>query len=96
MIHRRTLIGLLAIGCITAMGYGLILKEENPIAGNSYIGFGTLILFLVAMPIFIFTESKGKKIKDYMLTTENIKKMQGKSEKPKKREHKAKKTIENS
>jgi|TARA_B110000027_G_scaffold77051_1_gene82060 hypothetical protein len=88
MLSRRSLIGLLAIGCISAMVYGLIIVEDAPTAGNSYIGFGTLFLFLIAMPLFIFTEGKGKKVKDYMLTEENIRKMQAKSKKRPKKEDK--------
>jgi hypothetical protein len=30
----------------------------------------------VAMPLFLIKESKGKNMKNYMLTEENIKKMQ--------------------
>ena len=81
MLSKRSLIGLLAIGCLSAIVYGLIIQESQPVAGNSYIGFGVLFLFLVAMPLFIFTEGKGKKVKDYMLTEENIRKMQAKTKK---------------
>ncbi len=88
MLSKRSLIGLLAIGCLSAIVYGLILQESQPVAGNSYIGFGVLFLFLVAMPLFIFTEGKGKKVKDYMLTEENIRKMQAKSKKRPKKEDK--------
>ena len=88
MLSKRSLIGLLAIGCISAMIYGLIIAEDSPQAGNSYVGFGTLFLFLVAMPLFIFTEGKGKKVKDYMLTEENIRKMQAKTKKRPKKEDK--------
>ena len=88
MLSKRSLIGLLAIGCLSAIVYGLIIQESQPVAGNSYIGFGILFLFLVAMPLFIFTEGKGKKVKDYMLTEENIRKMQAKSKKRPKKEDK--------
>jgi len=81
MLSKRSLISLLAIGCLSAIVYGLIIQESQPVAGNSYIGFGVLFLFLVAMPLFIFTEGKGKKVKDYMLTEENIRKMQAKTKK---------------
>jgi len=40
------------------------------------------------MPLFIFTEGKGKKVKDYMLTEENIRKMQAKTKKRPKKEDK--------
>ena len=88
MLSKRSLIGLLAICCLSAIVYGLIIQESQPVAGNSYIGFGVLFLFLVAMPLFIFTEGKGKKVKDYMLTEENIRKMQAKTKKRPKKEDK--------
>ena len=88
MFSRRSLIGLLSLGCLSAMIYGLLIVEDSPQAGNSYIGFGTLFLFLVTMPLFIFTEGKGKKVKDYMLTEENIRKMQAKTKKRPKKEDK--------
>nr|WP_297913534.1 hypothetical protein [uncultured Allomuricauda sp.] len=56
--------------------YGFVLKKTNEVNANKFIGFGTIGLFLVAMPLFLIKESKGKKMKDYMLTKENIKKMQ--------------------
>ena len=39
------------------------------------IGFGVLGLFLVVFPLFIYYRWKGKDIKDYMLTQENLEKM---------------------
>jgi hypothetical protein len=55
--------------------YGFTLKSDNETLANKYIGFGTVGLFLVAMPLFLIKESKGKKMKDYMLTKENIEQM---------------------
>ena len=60
--------------------YGFTIMEENPVIANKYIGFGTVGIFLIAMPLFLIKESKGKKVKDYMLTEENIRKMQEKKE----------------
>ncbi|PRX57130.1 hypothetical protein CLV81_1131 [Flagellimonas meridianipacifica] len=56
--------------------YGFNIKSEDEIRGNKFIGAGTVGLFLVAMPLFLIKESRGKKMKDYMLNQENIKKMQ--------------------
>ncbi len=84
--YKRPLIGLFALGCLSSIAYGLLTKETDPTLGNSYVGFGTLFLFLVAMPLFIFSESKGKKIQDYMLNEDNIKKMRAKTEKDQKKE----------
>lgn len=63
--------------------YGFTLPEEATELADKFKGFGTAGLFLVAMPLFIFTAAKGKNLKDYMLTDENIRKMRKKdTEKP--------------
>lgn len=63
--------------------YGFNLPEENEALADKFKGAGTVGLFLVAMPLFLYNYSKGKKMKDYMLTEENILKMRRKeSEKP--------------
>jgi len=74
--YLTTLIAMAAFGAII---YGFTLKEQDESLGNRYIGFGTLALFFVAMPLFLIKESKGKKMKDYMLTHENIDKMRKKN-----------------
>jgi len=71
--HFIVCIVFLAIGSIS---YGFYLKSENSIKGDKYIGIGTVGLFLVAMPLFLIKESRGKNMKDYTLNKENIKKMQ--------------------
>ncbi len=68
----------------TAIIYGFNLEESQEALANKYIGSGTVALFLIAMPLFLYKESKGRKFKDYMLTDESVRKMQGKE--PKKSE----------
>lgn len=58
--------------------YGFGIQDNDPAMGHKCIGFGTSGLFLVAMPLFLVHAGKGKKVKDYMLTEENIRKMQAK------------------
>ncbi|HUH47288.1 MAG TPA: hypothetical protein VLZ54_09060 [Arenibacter sp.] len=74
----KYLISLILIGSAVAITYGFIIKEEQLVLANKCIGFGTVGIFLIAMPLFLYTYSKGKKLNDYMLTRENILKMQGK------------------
>jgi len=82
MVNKSSYIVLfIVIASIGGIIYGFSLLEENPAFANKCIGFGTVGLFLIAMPLFLFKESKGKKVKDYMLTEENIRKMQGRTEK---------------
>ncbi len=82
-MKMKHIIVVITLSSIAAIIYGFSIKEEENALANKFIGSGTVGLFLIAMPLFLFKESKGKKVKDYMLTDENIKKMQGKDiEKP--------------
>lgn len=72
------LIVILSFGLII---YGFSLDDAQEALADKYIGSGTLGLFLLAMPLFLYKESRGKKMNDYMLTEENIRKMQGKATK---------------
>ncbi|MDF0707928.1 hypothetical protein [Flagellimonas okinawensis] len=76
----KHLVFLIMLSALGSIFYGLSLKEDDPIAPK-FIGGGTIGLFLVAMPLFLWKESKVKNMKDYMLTKENIKKMQEKERK---------------
>lgn len=86
LTHKYT-ITLIVLSSIITIIYGFTVIEENPPLGNKCIGFGTVGLFLIAMPLFLFKESKGKKMKDYMLTEENIKKMRNTEEKSQKNDN---------
>jgi len=80
-IKTKHIITLIALASVTAIIYGFSIQEEDLVLANKCIGFGTVALFFIAMPLFLIKESKGKKVKDYMLTEENIRKMQGKKDK---------------
>ena len=73
---------LIVLASLAGIVYGFILMDEDAVTANKFIGFGTVGLFLLAMPLFLIIESRGKKVQDYMITEENLRKMQGK--KPKK------------
>ncbi len=81
----KYLIVLIVLASLAGIVYGFIIIDEDALTANKYIGFGTAGLFLLAMPMFLIIESKGKNVHDYMLTEENLRKMQGK--KPKKSEN---------
>ncbi|MDC6361898.1 MULTISPECIES: hypothetical protein [Flavobacteriaceae] len=76
--HITVLFTLLSLSSII---YGFILEQEQSQTAQKFIGLGTIGLFLVAMPLFLYKESKGKNMKDYMLTKDNIKKMQDQEKK---------------
>ncbi|MDT0538920.1 MULTISPECIES: hypothetical protein [Croceitalea] len=81
----KYLIVLIVIASFSSIIYGFSIKSENELSANKYIGSGTAGLFLLAMPLFLFKESKGKQMKDYMLNKENIEKMQQKEKEKDKR-----------
>ncbi len=80
MIRRfkfKYLTTLVVLASLASIIYGFIILDDRPVLANKCIGFGTVGLFLLAMPMFLIKESRGKNVKDYMLTDENIRKMQG-------------------
>tara|TARA_B100000902_G_scaffold1889_1_gene2440 strand:+ start:5244 stop:5504 length:261 start_codon:yes stop_codon:yes gene_type:complete len=48
---------------------------SNPEIGDKIIGFTVLTGVFIFMPIFLYNRWNGKKLKDYTLTEENIKKI---------------------
>lgn len=80
-MKSKYIITLVVLSSVIAIIYGFIVIDEDPALGNKCIGFGTVGIFLIAMPLFLYKESKGKKVKDYMLSEENIKKMREVEEK---------------
>jgi len=81
----KYIITIITIAAFGSIVYGFTLEKSKTNLSHKYIGAGTATLFLVAMPLFLYKESKGKKMNDYMLTEENVRKMQGKP--PKKTEN---------
>lgn len=79
----KYIISLIVVASFGAILYGFSIQEEELSLAHKFIGFGTAGLFLLAMPLFLYKESKGKKMNDYMLTEKNIRKMRGEEpEKP--------------
>lgn len=72
---------IITLASLGAIGYGFFTLEDSAATAHRFIGFGTVGLFLIAMPLFLITHSRGKKMKDYMLNEENIRKMRDKVDK---------------
>jgi len=80
-MKMKYVIVLIVLASFALIIYGFTIKEAESLKANRCIGFGTVGLFLIAMPLFLIKESKGKRMNDYMLTKENIEKMQAKERK---------------
>ena len=65
-----TFIALLA--SITSIICGLSIDVDY---SQKLVGFGVVGLFLIVFPLFSYYRWKGKDVKDYMLTKENLDKM---------------------
>ena len=60
------------IASLTSIICGLTLELNY---SEKLIGFGVVGLFLIVFPLFSYYRWKGKDVKDYMLTKENLDKM---------------------
>jgi predicted Na+-dependent transporter len=60
---------------IIGMGYGFYIQSSDSETGDVIIGLSILAGAFILMPLFIYHRWKNKKVKDYMLTKENIEKM---------------------
>ncbi len=64
----------------TSIGLGFYLQNQgNPMA-ERFIGGGIAGLFFIWMPLFIYHRWRNRSIQDYLLTKENIEKMNRYSE----------------
>ena len=67
---------ILFLGIMISLPYGLYINSSgNTLLGNKIIGFTVLSASFVFMPIFLVHRWKGKKLKDYTLSKENLEKL---------------------
>ncbi|MFI2741850.1 hypothetical protein ACG2LH_03845 [Zhouia sp. PK063] len=67
---------ILFILILCGIGAGYYYKfQDNDALGDKIIGFSVVTAAFIFMPIFIYHRSKGKNFRDYMLTKENLDKM---------------------
>ncbi|HET7360312.1 MAG TPA: hypothetical protein VFI78_00095 [Salinimicrobium sp.] len=75
-----TLIKILALLIFIALAVGFYLKIDGRfLLGNKIIGVSVLVGTFILLPLFLYHSWKGKDIKKYMLTDENMKKMNDKN-----------------
>ena len=64
---------------------GYVIRQENLLLGEKWIGFSVAVAFFVFMPLFLAHRWKGKRLQDYTLSNENLKKMKETLEPPKRK-----------
>jgi membrane protein YdbS with pleckstrin-like domain len=65
------------------VGFYLKYYSDETLMGDRFIGITILAAILVLMPLFLYHRWKNRKVKDYMLTEDNINKMREFSERKK-------------
>ena len=55
---------------------GYVIQDIN---SEKFIGGGTLLLFFIVIPLFLYSRWQNKKLKDFILDNEEIKKMKDES-----------------
>lgn len=72
----NTIIKILAILIAIAIGTGFYYRiQDNLLLGDRIIGIAVLASAFILMPLFLYHRWRGKRLKDYTLSEENIKKM---------------------
>ncbi|GHA23642.1 hypothetical protein GCM10007103_00870 [Salinimicrobium marinum] len=72
----NTIIKILAILIALAIATGFYYRINDEIVlGDRIIGIAVLASTFILLPIFLYHRWNGKKLKDYTLSDENIKKM---------------------
>ncbi len=70
---------ILGIAILIAIAIGFYFRINNDIlTGDRIIGIAVLVSAFILMPIFLFIRWRGKKLKDYTLSEDNLKKMKEK------------------
>jgi len=66
----------LFLGIILSLSIGLYVNSTvNTVLGKKIIGFTVLTAAFIFMPIFLVYRWKGKRLKDYTLSKENLEKL---------------------
>lgn len=73
----KYIILILTIASFGSIATGYFITTEY---SEKFIGFGVVGLFLIVIPLFSYYRWKGKDVRDYMITKENLDKMREKEQ----------------
>lgn len=72
----KYVIRILFVIVVVLVSVGYYYKNTGDhLTGDKWVGIGILGASFILMPLFIYHRWKDKKVKDYMLTEENLQKM---------------------
>lgn len=71
-----TFLKIISILILIAIGVGFYYRwQDNFLLGDRIIGLAVLASSFILLPLFLYHRWKGKNLKDYTLSEENLKKM---------------------
>lgn len=74
----NTILKILGVLILLAIGTGFYFRgTDDIILGDRIIGLAVLASSFILLPLFLYHRWKGKKLKDYTLSEENFRKMNG-------------------
>lgn len=76
-----TQIAAILIGISFMVGFYVMQVENDEVLGNRIIGLSVLASVFILLPMFLVLRWRGKKLKDYTLSDENLKKMKDRKKK---------------
>ena len=76
-----TKIASILIGISFLVGFYIMQIEHDEALGDRIIGLTVLASVFILLPMFLVLRWRGKKLKDYTLSDENLKKMKDKKRK---------------
>lgn len=80
----KTTLKILSILILIAVATGFFFKfQDDHLLGDRIIGVSVLATAFVLLPLWLAYSWKGKRLQDYTLTNENIKKIREKNEREK-------------
>jgi uncharacterized protein YneF (UPF0154 family) len=72
----NTILKILGILILLGIATGFYFRENGELLlGDRIIGLSVLASSFILLPLFLYHRWKGKKLKDYTLSEENLKKM---------------------
>lgn len=72
----NTILKILTVLILLAIASGFYFRlTDNILLGDRIIGLAVLASAFILMPLFLYHRWKGKNLKDYTLSDENLKKM---------------------
>jgi len=72
----KYILSIFLVAVVIGVCVGFYIRPDDIKTGDLIIGLSLVVLFFIIMPLFIYHRWKDRSVKEYMLTKENIEKMQ--------------------